>query len=85
VQIFANFLPTSYGSSESYATTLSLKSGDTVDFVVGDLDGTNYGFNTTGLNATLTSTPEPSSLALLGIGCASLAAYCWRRRKLALA
>jgi PEP-CTERM motif len=85
VQIFANFLPTSYGSSESYATTLSLKSGDTVDFVVGDLDGTNFGFNTTGLNATLTATPEPASLALLGIGCASLATYCWRRRKLALA
>jgi hypothetical protein len=80
-QIFASFLPTSYGSSVSYAMTLSLKSGETVDFVVGDLNGTNYGFNTTGLDATLTAVPEPASCTLLGLGSLGLLGYGWRWRK----
>jgi hypothetical protein len=32
-----------------------------------------------------TAVPEPSSLALLGIGIAGMAGYGWRRRKLAVA
>lgn len=70
---------TSFGSGPSFATQLSLAAGDTVDFVVGDLDGNHFN-DTTGLSATLTAVPEPSSLALVATGVLGAVVAARRRR-----
>lgn len=69
------------GSGPFLATPLTLQKGDVVDFVVGfGADGT-YFFDSTGITATLTYIPEPSSLILLAIGFAGLGALAANREK----
>lgn len=79
------------GSTTSYVnSSLSLAANDIVDFAVGT-GGDGFYFDSTGIAASLTSgvnqipppsrVPEPASLALLGLGLASLAVA--RRRKAA--
>jgi hypothetical protein len=63
-----------YGESQSYSGRLTLKAGDTLDFV-------NYlGAQYTGLSATINQVPEPTTLALLAIGLFGVAVH-MRRRK----
>jgi hypothetical protein len=65
-------------SIATYANSspLDLKAGDTLDFVVGNGDafgGEMSGDDTTGLEATISEVPEPSTYALLGCGVLLLA------------
>lgn len=65
---------TGYGapSQAAYSNTLHLAAGDTVDFVVGWGTDLNYSYDNTAFDASLTqvaaSAPEPSTLALFGLG-----------------
>ncbi|MEM6485573.1 MAG: PEP-CTERM sorting domain-containing protein [Pseudomonadota bacterium] len=54
------------GSSSSFNVSTTLAVGDKIDFIV----GSNGGFqgDETALNATIDVVPEPSSMALLGLG-----------------
>jgi hypothetical protein len=54
-----------------------LHAGDTFDFMI---YATNYGYHTTGIAATVTAVPEPSSFALVGLGGLGLALSAYRRR-----
>lgn len=55
-----------------------LNAGDTFDFMI---YAQTYGFNTTGIAATVTAVPEPSSFALVGLGGLGLALGAYRRRR----
>ena len=64
-----------YGGSSglSFSKTLTLAMGDTLDFAVGYGTNHDYAFDSTAINATLSSVPEPSSMALMLIGGLTLA------------
>ena len=69
------------GSGPSFNTTLALNAADTVDFTVGfGQDGT-HGYDTTGLAATLTPVPEPSTLILIGLGIPAIVCHIRRHRR----
>lgn len=72
-----------FGTTQSLDTTLSLHQGDTLDFLLGYGVDHDYNSDDTSLSAIITTTPEPSALALLGVGALSLLAYAWRRRQAA--
>lgn len=61
------------GDFTSYNGTLNLNAGDTLDFVVGYGSNGAYDFDNVGLNATIATVPEASSLWLLLGGAAPLA------------
>ncbi len=54
-------------SVTGFDQTLQVNAGDTVDFAVG-LGDYGWGWDTTGLSATITTVPEPSVLGLLPAG-----------------
>jgi hypothetical protein len=68
--------PNTPGQKDPFSFTLGLNAGDVISF------GVNNGgsvFNTsTGLSATITSVPEPTSLSLLASG---LAGFWWLRKR----
>jgi len=57
-----------YGPGPTFSSTISLSTGDTIDFAVGFGPDGNYGFDSTGIAATLTAVPEPSGLLMLTLG-----------------
>ena len=65
--IFAGFLSAS-SLTQSFAQTLSLTVGDTVDFAVGYGVNGNYFNDSTGINANISAVPEPASIALFLAG-----------------
>lgn len=67
-----------FGSTSSYATSLSLAANDIVDFAVGFGNGSFY-YDSTGIAATLTPVPEPETYALLLSGLV-LVGFAARRR-----
>jgi hypothetical protein len=71
------------GSGPSFATTLTLAMGETVDFAVGYGSNGNYLFDSTGITATLGSVavPEPSTMGLAVLSGLMLAGHAWRRRR----
>jgi hypothetical protein len=76
-ELFGQFLPGNSGTN--FSTTLNLAAGDTIDFVVGrGLDGNGDGSGLK-IQASLTSVPEPTSLAMIGLGVGAL--FISRRRK----
>lgn len=62
-----------------YSATLTLGAGQVLDFVTAP--DMTYGFNTTGINVTISTIPEPSTLVLSVLGIIGLLAYAWRRQK----
>ena len=71
-----------YGQVVPFNQPVSLVAGDTIDFVVGDYTVT-YGDLATGLSATISPTPEPSTVALLAVGAVGMFGWMWRRRRFA--
>ena len=69
------------GSGPTFSEVLALHTGDTVDFAVGFGSDQDWGFDTTGLSATLTAVPEPAGLVQLGLGIFGLFTYGSLRRK----
>jgi hypothetical protein len=65
---------------QSFSTTLAVSAGDTIDFVVGN-GGNGQAYDGTGVSATIRSVPEPSSLALIGLGIAGSLGYVGARKK----
>jgi hypothetical protein len=56
-----------YGISHPFSTTLTMAAGSHLDFAVGFGSNQTYLYDSTGLAATITSVPEPSTLALVGL------------------
>jgi hypothetical protein len=66
------------GSGPNFTLGTTVSAGDTVDFVVGYGNG-DWSDDSTSLDAHITMTPEPSTLALLSIGIVGLLSFGWRR------
>jgi len=83
VSVF-NGLINGFGSLSSFASTLSVSSGSTIDFAVGYGSNATYWNDSTGLSASLSTTPipEPSTLLLFGIALVGFAGT--QRRKMLL-
>jgi len=62
----------------SFNQTLQLNAGDTVDFAVG-LGDYGWGWDTTGLRATITTVPEPTVFGLLTAGLLLVYRRCSKR------
>jgi hypothetical protein len=56
------------GGAASFTASLPLRRGDTLDFAVGYGRDRTFFNDSTGLAATISSTPEPSALNLFGLG-----------------
>jgi hypothetical protein len=78
--VFSAIVNSFRGAGQSYSTSMTLAAGDLVDFAVGWGPNANYGFDSTGLEATMEFVPEPGTLLLLGAGTTGLAAI-GRRKK----
>jgi hypothetical protein len=70
--------PNTPGQKLPFSFPLSLAANDVISFGVNS--GGNFFFDSTGLAATITSVPEPTSLSLLASG---LAGFWWLRKALA--
>jgi hypothetical protein len=57
-----------YGPAASFTGIVSVKTGDTIDFVVGLGSDGNYTGDTTGISATISTVPEPTGALLLALG-----------------
>lgn len=55
-----------YDVSHPFSTTVTLAAGSHLDFAVGVGSNQSYLYDSTGLSATITSVPEPTTLALAG-------------------
>jgi hypothetical protein len=62
---------------QTYAGVITVAAGDTIDFVVGYGPNHFYGGDLTGVTATITTVPEPSTLVILVLGV--LGMICWRK------
>ena len=67
-----------YGSLATFSMTQNLKAGDTIDFI--ELTGPSPYNLSTGLAAQISAVPEPTSLAMIGMGICGLLGYFCRRR-----
>jgi len=73
-----------YGPGPTFPGIVSVNAGDTVDFAVGLGSRPSYYGDSTGISATISSSPpssvpEPSSMILLGSGALFLIGYRMRR------
>lgn len=56
-----------FGTSQSFNITTALAAGSFLDFAVGFGSNQTYLYDSTGLTATITQVPEPTTLALAGV------------------
>jgi hypothetical protein len=68
--------PDTPGQKDPFSLTLSLNAGDVISFGVNN--GGSVFFDSTGLAATITTVPEPTSLSLFASG---LAGFWWLRKR----
>ncbi len=66
------------GNVATYSGTVTLASGGTVDFVVGNAG--NYFFDSTGIGVQISAVPEPQTYALLAVGL-GLVGFAVRRKQ----
>ncbi len=79
--VFDDFVEGVAGSSHvSFARRLSLRQGDTIDFAVGFGRNGSFSNDSTGLAATVSPIPEPSTLLLVSSGALMLARCRYRKR-----
>jgi hypothetical protein len=79
LSLFSDFVASEGGiPSVSVARQMTLAAGDTLDFVVNSR-GSHWN-DPTQLDATITTVPEPTTLALSLSGLLGLLAYAWRKR-----
>jgi hypothetical protein len=69
---------TGTNQSGTYTAHSYMTAGQTLDFIV---ESQGPVFLMTGIGVTISSVPEPSSIALILTGAAGLLAYAWRRRR----
>jgi hypothetical protein len=69
---FRNLVP---DTEVALHAVLTVAAGDTIDFAAGRGRNGTYFFDTTGIDATITPIPEPSTLVLVGAAILGLAAY----------
>ncbi len=74
----------SSADNSSFNLTTTLGVGETIDFVVNN-NNDGFGFDSTGLFAEITAVPEPTMLALFGVGGVGMFGLVKRRRKSSLA
>jgi hypothetical protein len=82
VSIYNNLI-NGFGAVDNFASSLTLNAGDHVEFVVGYGSNSNYQFDSTGLSATFSTVPEPSSVVLVAIAGVVLAGTQLRRHRAA--
>jgi hypothetical protein len=64
-----------------YGSLLLLTAGDRIDFQVGRGNNDTFIADSTGLVATITTVPEPSTWILWSLACSTLFAVAWRRTR----
>ena len=69
--LFAGFV-NGFGDTSSFSTTMSVSTGDIIDFAVGYGVNNTYWEDTTALAATIAVVPEPATVLLLGLGSLAL-------------
>jgi hypothetical protein len=74
-----NDVVSDFGINHSFSTTLALTAGSYLDFAVGFGSNETYLYDSTGIEVLITSVPEPSVLALIGIATGLLCQF--RRRE----
>jgi len=67
-----------FGTSQSFNITTALAAGSHLDFAVGFGSNQTYLYDSTGLAATITQVPEPTTLALAGV---AAGLFCLSRRR----
>jgi len=70
----------SSAANSNFNLTTTLGVGETIDFVVNN-NNDGFGFDSTGLFAQITAVPEPTMLALFGVGGVGMFGLAKRRRK----
>jgi hypothetical protein len=70
-----------FGVNHPFSFTTNLTAGQHIDFAVGFGDNQNLYYDSTGLSASISATPEPGFYGLMALGMAGLGTVVIRRRR----